>query len=261
MKSHHRDGFTLIELLVVIAIIAILAALLIPALAQAKEKAKRAKCMSNLRQIGIAIAAYAADNNDNLPASTDPAESDGSTLWDLPKTVADGLANAVGQNNNMYRGIYYCPGAFTSIQNDDFWWNYSSGHRVTAYQWMMARRGIQDTNKPVTLQPTTGPNKRVYLQKLTKSWKTGGILADSEMVTDVVPSEGDGLLTDKFKGVTSSNPTVLPYGFNASHMANGVLPAGGNILFQDSHVSWRKFQDMQCRGKAGTAPTARCSWF
>ncbi len=64
-----REAFTLIELLVVIAIIAILAALLLPALSRAKEQGRRAKCMSNMRQIALGIVLYAGDNNDNLVPS------------------------------------------------------------------------------------------------------------------------------------------------------------------------------------------------
>jgi prepilin-type N-terminal cleavage/methylation domain-containing protein/prepilin-type processing-associated H-X9-DG protein len=73
-----RSGFTLIELLVVIAIIAILAAILFPVFAQAREKARGASCLSNLKQIALALKMYSQDYDERLFASGSlPAEGDG----------------------------------------------------------------------------------------------------------------------------------------------------------------------------------------
>src|SRR5690348_2279241 len=74
-------GFTLIELLVVIAIIAILAALLLPALAKAKDKAIRAKCMSNIKQIEISTFIYTGQNNEKLPDNSAGGQY---WPWDVP---------------------------------------------------------------------------------------------------------------------------------------------------------------------------------
>ncbi|HEX2951023.1 MAG TPA: prepilin-type N-terminal cleavage/methylation domain-containing protein [Armatimonadota bacterium] len=85
MSPKTQNGFTLIELLVVIAIIAILAAILFPVFAKAREKARQTQCINNCKQIGMAIALYAQEHDEALPAGFTDADSDGE--WDMTEGV------------------------------------------------------------------------------------------------------------------------------------------------------------------------------
>ncbi len=116
----HRDGFTLIELLVVIAIISILASMLLPALSMAKEKARTIHCLSNLKQIGVALTLYSDDCHQRLvPAEYNPRK--GAAFDDgWPTILFNQKYLAAPTTSGYYKvhsggSVYRCPSGLPSV--------------------------------------------------------------------------------------------------------------------------------------------------
>jgi prepilin-type N-terminal cleavage/methylation domain-containing protein len=232
MHSHTRAGrgFTLIELLVVIAIIALLAALLLPALARAKEKAIKIQCASNLKQWGVAVIMYAGDNREAFPANP---TSDGATgfAW-----------MALGLNTNFYPQYLYPnrPGVNT-VRRDKRDVLY-----CPADEW---HRGVESDLDQVSLigyqflpgrdsDPGAWPNYNsngvgewVYRKKLGGSYRKAPVMIDKIQATGAIGSLN-------WYGSIGGFAECFPF---ANHRDRAGVSIGGNFLYEDGSVVWRKF--------------------
>lgn len=206
-----REGFTIIELMFVIAIIGILAAILLPALARAREQGRRASCMANLSQLGLALRLYAAEHDGRLPW-----REGGLEVEDYQYFVTHYLTE---------RELLVCPssayGRFVEQDPDD-------PDRIplnTEFAKEQSYRSSYDylgmyTERPIELPPAPRPVPRWPVM-----WDLAGGATDQRL--GAIDLEAYDLSVVEEQQILSQVRTFQPH-----------VPGGGNVLYLDGSVEF-----------------------
>ena len=242
-KNNKSGGFTLIELLVVIAIIAILAAMLLPALAKAKERANQTSCLNNLKQWGLAQTMYVDDSSQLFPMTKIP-------------NGTPGLPAGYNEDNPTWNDLVY---AYSAGQGNNAWFNalpsYIASQPLYYYAGVMANgTAFFNSSKTIFRCPTTridaglDENKRVVFQYAMNSKGLDGSLSPV-LKTTMVKNPSAFVLLTEVRDLTTEKPY---YGGPAKATDLGSPQcytsritsrhnSGANIVFIDGHAAYYKY--------------------
>jgi prepilin-type N-terminal cleavage/methylation domain-containing protein len=244
--------FTLIELLVVVAIIAILAALLLPALSAARSRGVRVSCLSNLRQLGVAVYAYASDSNGYVPPPG---------VEDLPSRLhytsvpsgTDSIADLTGLcPDYAANGLFVCPGfARSPTFNTPSWRNYWMSWFGSDEAWHTA----PDVSRNWLGYLYIKPSHITWEMRYARYMDIRTLRIDGEYPCGHDP-RGDFTTSIILFSCFAYNPdyNITPYWTpmvdNLAHPWKAAShdpgrPQGVNYVMGDGHTDWAPVQDMR----------------
>jgi prepilin-type N-terminal cleavage/methylation domain-containing protein/prepilin-type processing-associated H-X9-DG protein len=225
-----RRGFTLIELLVVIAIIAILAAILFPVFAQAREKAREAACLSNVKQLGLGLQMYAQDYDETLPNHA--ADTDNFLADKAPANWAKALTPYAKSNQ-----IFSCPSATLDPRLK------SASPPFNSYQGNAVVLSIQGT----ALARIPNPAEIIFCQE---NWFNWTIIWNRPAQVRLNPPGFQYWHLVDCRAQFAGPPTISPgcvEQYNSRHFE------GGNLVFADGHAKFQKASTVRS-GQFGLLP-------
>jgi len=214
-----RNAFTLVELLVVIGSLAVLIGMLLPALVRARDAGRRAKCLSNIRQIGHAMASYIALNHGRLPAQFNNVKD--FLDPDVMATQFSFLSLLHSYFSPGAREVYICPSA------SDTPWNPEEAPTETSATNYLGNAAVFYPIRKVTQIPNS--SEIIAVQEDRFLWRVS-ILRPSAFGT-----------IDCYTRWHSKREDARDEDYTNVHAR------GGNLLFVDGHAEWRPYKDLRAK--------------